>query len=215
MSDDQELRKSYQELPMPEDFALTFDRKRWNDITLSRKNSSLKSNPKTKIPWFVGAAVAMTALLLIAPHWMKRSSAAKPSHIKTSRIAWHHETFWTIDMISQTQGWAFATAGPGVFRTVSGFDRWKRVGFLPPLGSGLVFTHAFNVRQAVVIMVQQPKAIVMTAVTSNGGSKWHTSRLKVDHVQGILDASSVSWLNARTGDMIIEANLATKTHRRT
>lgn len=201
---------------MPEDFALTFDRKRWDNVTLSRTNSTAKSAPTpSKMPWFAGAAVAMAALLLTAPHWMTRSSTAKPSFIKTSRTVWHHETFYAIDMVSQTQGWAFTRAGPGVFRTVSGFDRWKRVGFLPPLGSGIVFTHVFNVRQAAVIMVQQPKAIVTTAVTSNGGGTWQTSRLKVDHVRGILDASSVSWLNARTGVLIIEANLAEKAHRRT
>ena len=176
MSDDQELRKSYQELPMPEDLALTFDRKRWDDVTLSRTNSAAKRTPTSKLSWFVGAAAAMAALLLIVPHWMTRSSTAKPSFIKTSRTVWHQETFDAIDMISQTQGWAFARAGPGVFRTVSGFDRWKRVGFLPPLGSGLVFTHVFNVRQAVVIMVQQPKAIVTTGrVHGNQRSSTHPS----------------------------------------
>lgn len=176
---DEELRQSFQALPMPEPPNIHFDRRGLDDRLIAA--SEARRRP---IPVFGIAAASLAAVLIGAPAVMRSmGSHHRPSHPSTTapipRKSWKWHPLglseWT--MVNAEDGVGVGDSGAHIFETTSGGHVWRWMGTVK-VWTGVGFFQALSLKD-LVYMGAAANGVVHTAISRDGGSIWHYSETKV------------------------------------
>lgn len=209
---DKELRQRFENLEMPSDANLYFDRTRWTQITQYQRPSPLVGPHKFGRYGFLGAAVILAAALIGTPVALKSLTQAPvaPAHLKPlpSRIyPWHRLGFVAMHMISPTAGWGFASSGTTVYRSVNGPGYWKLIGTTGPSKTGDIAISVLNLRDAFYVTIHNFPPAVTVGRTTDGGRQWSRTTFRVPEHFGtkkfFSGALATAWLNPSVGAVLL------------
>ncbi len=207
---DNELRKTFQNLGMPSDANLYFDRTRWNQITQYQPEASVGWHHKFTRYGFISAAAILAAALIATPIALKGIGQApvKPAHIKPIPIRiypWRRFGLIDMHMLSPTVGWSFA--GMGVYRSVNGPGYWTPVGTTGPSKTGNIVVNVLNLHDAFYTSIQRNPSAVTVDRTTDGGRLWSRTTFRVPEKFGSKKVFSgglaTAWLSPTVGAILV------------
>ncbi len=210
---DNELRQDFENLEMPSDANLYFDRTRWNQITQHQRRSLLAGPHKLGRYGFLGAAAILAASLIGTPVALKSLSQAPvtPTHPKSipSRIyPWRRLGFVDMHMISPTAGWGFASSGTTVYRSLNGPGYWKAIGATGLSKTGDIVISVLNLRDAFYVSIHNFPSAVTVDRTTDGGRRWSHTTFRVPEYFGtkklFSGALATAWLNPSIGAVLLD-----------
>lgn len=215
-TDDEMLRHSLEQLRLPGEENIVFDRERWRQTTRPQAERAQLAR-RWRISGFSVAGALFLVCLLGTPalfHGLRRvatvtSLSPGPTPLKSLRPV----SFIDFKMVSATNGWGFANVGGGVFRSVQGTKVWKKVGttYLP--GSGISVFNVLSSQDAFYLFIHKNPSTITVERTVDGGHQWRITTLPVPERFGqgkiFSGALSSAWLNPWQGAMLVGSGAQT------